>query len=51
LVCRQPIGVTYAILRRGRDLFYVLVGGTLLYSEEASFKRVLDHAANEPVTG
>jgi len=46
-----PIAVTYAILRRGRDLFYVLVGGALLYSEEASFKRVLDHAANEPVAG
>jgi glycosyltransferase 2 family protein len=46
-----PIAVAYAILRRGRDLFYVLVGGALLYSEEASFKRVLHHAANEPVTG
>ena len=46
-----PIAVAYAILRRGRDLFYVLVGGALLYSEEASFKRVLDHAANEPVAG
>ena len=42
-----PIGVTYAILRRGRDLFYVFVGGILLYSEEASLKRTLEHAAQE----
>jgi hypothetical protein len=46
-----PIGAAYAIIRRGRELFYVLVGGALLYSEEASFKRVLDHAAKESVTG
>ncbi len=46
-----PIAAAYAIIRRGRELFYVLVGGALLYSEEASFKRVLDHAAKEPVTG
>jgi len=25
----------------------VLVGGALLYSEEASFKRVLEHAADD----
>ena len=42
-----PIGVTYAILRRGRDLFYVLVGGLLLYTEEASLKGTLEHAAKE----
>ena len=42
-----PIGVAYALLRRGRELFYVLVGGALLYSEEASFKRVLEHAADD----
>lgn len=41
-----PIGVAYALLRRGRELFYVLVGGALLYSEEASFKHVLEHAAD-----
>jgi putative membrane protein len=46
-----PIGAAYAIIRRGRELFYVLVGGALLYSEEASFKRVLDHAAKGSVTG
>jgi putative membrane protein len=46
-----PIGAAYAIIRRGRELLYVLVGGALLYSEEASFKRVLDHAAKESVTG
>ena len=46
-----PIAVTYAILRRGRELFYVLIGGALLYSEEASFKRVLDHAAKESLPG
>ena len=43
-----PIGVAYAVIRRGRDLFYVLVGGVLLYAEEASFKRVLEHAAANP---
>ena len=42
-----PIGVAYALLRRGRELLYVLVGGALLYSEEASFKRVLEHAADD----
>jgi uncharacterized membrane protein YbhN (UPF0104 family) len=43
-----PIGVAYALLRRGRELCYVLVGGALLYSEEASFKHVLEHAADDP---
>lgn len=42
-----PIAVTYAILRRGRELFYVVVGGILLYTEEASLKRTLEHAAQE----
>jgi hypothetical protein len=42
-----PIGVAYALLRRGRELFYLLVGGALLYSEETSFKRVLAHAADD----
>jgi putative membrane protein len=40
-----PIAVAYALIRRGRELFYVLVGGALLYAEEASFKGVLQHAA------
>jgi putative membrane protein len=40
-----PVGVAYALIRRGRELVYVLVGGALLYAEEASFKRVLAHAA------
>lgn len=43
----MPIGVAYALLRRGRELFYVLVGGALLYAEEASFKRVLARAAED----
>jgi len=42
-----PVAITYAILRRGRELVYVLIGGALLYAEEASFKRVLDDAAKE----
>jgi putative membrane protein len=42
-----PIGVAYALIRRGRELFYVLVGGLLLYMEKASFKRVLAHAAED----
>ncbi len=44
-------GVAYAILRRGRELFYVLIGGALLYMEEASLKATLAHAAKEPVIG
>jgi len=44
-------GVAYAILRRGRELFYVLIGGALLYMEEASVKATLDHAAKESVIG
>jgi putative membrane protein len=46
-----PVAVTYAILRRGRELCYVLIGGALLFAEEASFKRVLDEAAKESLTG
>lgn len=45
-----PVAVTYAILRRGRELFYILVGGALLYSEETSFKRVLAQTAKESLT-
>lgn len=45
------IGVAYAIIRRGRDLLYVLVGGALLYTEEGSLKSVLDHAAKESAIG
>lgn len=45
-----PIAVTYAILRRGRELFYVLIGGILLYTEEASLKGTLKHAAQEADT-
>jgi putative membrane protein len=47
----MPVAVTYAILRRGRELLYVLIGGALLYPEEASFKRVLGEAAKESLTG
>jgi putative membrane protein len=46
-----PVAVTYAILRRGRELLYVLIGGALLYAEEASFKRVLNESAKESFTG
>jgi len=45
------VAVTYAILRRGRELVYVLIGGALLFAEEASFKRVLNEAAKESLTG
>ena len=41
------IGVTYALLRRGRELVYVLIGGAWLYAEETSLKRVLLHAAED----
>jgi uncharacterized membrane protein YbhN (UPF0104 family) len=46
-----PVAVTYAILRRGRELVYVLIGGALLFAEEASFKRVLHEAVKESLTG
>jgi hypothetical protein len=42
-----PIALVYAVIRRGRDLVFVLIGGILLYSEEASFRKVLDHAAKD----
>jgi putative membrane protein len=45
LLCRLAglpdfFGLAYAILRRGREALYALVGWTLLYSEEASFTRL-----------
>lgn len=46
-----PVGVAYALIRRGRELFYVLVGGALLYAEESSFKRVMAHAAEDQTRG
>jgi uncharacterized protein (TIRG00374 family) len=46
-----PVAAAYAIVRRGREVFYVLIGGALLYSEETSFKRVLQNAAKEPAAG
>lgn len=42
-----PVGLAYALVRRGRELCYVLVGGAWLYAEEASFKGVLAHAAED----
>jgi uncharacterized membrane protein YbhN (UPF0104 family) len=30
------LGIAYAILRRGRELLYVIVGGALLLTEETS---------------
>lgn len=45
-----PLAVTYAILRRGRELFYVLVGGMLLYAEGASLRSTLAQAAQEAST-
>jgi glycosyltransferase 2 family protein len=33
-----PLAVTYAILRRGREVVYALAGGALLLLEETSFK-------------
>ena len=47
----MPIAVAYAIIRRGRELFYVLIGGALLFTEETSLKRVADEAAKESLTG
>ena len=46
----MPIAVAYAIIRRGRELFYVLIGGALLYTEEAPLKQVEPPAAKESST-
>jgi putative membrane protein len=46
----SPVGVAYAIIRRGRDLVYVIVGGILLYAEDASLTRTLARAAEEPAS-
>lgn len=41
------LGVSYAIIRRGREVVYVAIGGTFLYAEGFSFRRRL--AAREEV--
>jgi putative membrane protein len=41
-----PIGAAYAILRRGREMIYVLLGGALLYREEGSFKNLTKGKVN-----
>jgi putative membrane protein len=46
-----PVGVTYALLRRGRELVYALVGGVLLCAEDASLRRVLEQAAADTARG
>jgi uncharacterized protein (TIRG00374 family) len=52
LVCRLaglPVefGPAYAIIRRGRDLFFVTVGWLWLWREEASFAALRAHVAAE----
>ena len=34
----EPFAFTYALIRRGRDLIFAIVGGVFLYSEETNFK-------------
>ncbi|MBI4662720.1 MAG: flippase-like domain-containing protein [Verrucomicrobia bacterium] len=53
LMCRvaglpDPFGVSYAILRRGREVVFALIGLTIVYAEEFDLRRLrkrLDRAA------
>lgn len=38
------LGVAYAIIRRGRDVIYSLLGGALLYLEHLPLRGIADHA-------
>jgi uncharacterized protein (TIRG00374 family) len=46
-----PIAVTYAIIRRGRELAYVVVGGLLLYSEHAPWGSLSAPPVTESANG
>jgi uncharacterized membrane protein YbhN (UPF0104 family) len=46
-----PLALTYAIIRRGRELAFVIVGGLLLYSEHAPWGSWSVPPATESVNG
>ena len=43
------LGVTYAIIRRGREVVYVAIGGMFLYAEGFSFRREIAPGEEVPV--
>ena len=43
------LGVTYAIIRRGREVFYVAIGGMFLYAEGFSFRSRIVSGEGVPV--
>ena len=43
----QALGVSYAIIRRARELTFVLVGGVLLYAEEPALRGLATRVARE----
>lgn len=47
----DALGVAYAILRRGRELAYVLLGGALLFNEEAGFRSLAEHVRAQESDG
>lgn len=54
LVCRlaglpEPLGVAYAIIRRGRDVVFAGIGWLLLYLEEASLQGLRKHVEAEGI--
>jgi uncharacterized membrane protein YbhN (UPF0104 family) len=43
------LGVSYAIIRRGREVVYVAIGATFLYAEGFSFRKQIAQRAEVPV--
>jgi hypothetical protein len=43
----DEFGPAYAIIRRGRDLFFVALGWLLLWREEASLAELREHVEAE----
>ena len=46
-----PMAITYAIIRRARELFFVLVGALLLYLEKIALKPLLSSTRPESMAG
>lgn len=44
----EPVGVSYAILRRAREVFFALLGGALLFVDESSYKALARKIATGP---
>lgn len=43
------LGVAYAVLRRGRELLYVVIGGVFLFAEDASFRSLRERVRAQTV--